>query len=247
MAAFLFSLSVTQLKIMNRTLPYVMALAAFACVACAENAPAVTLTPKQEAAVQKNVEASLHIHRIVLTLRDAAGVEAAMPELRRWAVRRNMQSRHLKGAFQSRTDMRAALAKYGWTEEHEMESKYQLERLAANHFYGSVALAAYYGLPAEYAKPLDRADAAKAISEREELLALLRAVHDAATADAAAPRVAELLASCVATGLTPQHIMQYDPMADAEVRSLHAEYVSLLSVDFYGSTALRDALNNTTP
>ena len=125
---------------MNQTIPYVLAAAALVSPACAETAPAATLTPKQETAIQKDVEARLNIHKIVLTLRDAAAVEAAMPELRKWALKRNMQSRRLRGAFQSRTEMRAAFAAYGWTEQHEMESKYQLERLATNCFYGSAAL-----------------------------------------------------------------------------------------------------------
>ncbi len=217
-----------------------MALAAFVSAAGAETAPVAALPPKQEAAVKKNVEAHLNIHRIVLTLRDAAAVESAMPELRKWAVRRNLQARHLKSVFQSRAEMRAVFAAYGWTETHEMESKYQLGRLASNCFYGSAALAAYYALPAEYAKPHAHEDAATAPTDGEKLLALLRTVHDSGTANDAAPRVAELLAALSATGLSPQHIMQYDPMAEPAVRELHAEYMSLQAVQFYGSAALQN-------
>lgn len=229
---------------MIRPLSPLVAIAALVSVACAETEPTVVLTARQQVAVQKSAEANLRIHAIVLTLRDAAGVEAAMPELCRCAAIRNIQSRHLRGAFRSRTEQRAVFAEFGWTEELEMESKYQLGRLASNGFYGSATLAAYYALPAEYARPVEPTPAA---SPSEELLLLLRTVHDTATADAAAPRVAELFAALSATGTTPQHIMAYAPEAESVVRELHGEFMSLQAVQFYGSAALKNIWHDVTP
>lgn len=204
------------------------------CAVAADTPATPVLTPKQEQALQKDVEAIKKQALLICTIRDAASAEAAFDELCRLRSLQMMQKRHLQSIrFESRAQFRAIQARYGWSEQDSMENKYQSERLGSQQFYGIAKLARLFGLSAQYAQPTTPTPPA---DDREALCQLLRTINSQATADSAAPRVAELLKK---SGIAPALIMGYHPEADYEIRMLHAEYVSLHAVGFYGSAPLR--------
>lgn len=215
-------------------IPYITLLC-LGLSAAVQAVPAIpALTPAQEQAMQKDVEAIKQQALLIRTIRDAESAQAAFDELSRCRARQMMQQRHLQSIrFESRSQFRALQARYGWTEQDSMENKYQIERLASNHFYGVKPLPLLFGLLTDCAEPV--ADSAPA-DNTEALCRLLRGINSPATADAAATRAAALMQK---TGITPAQIMPYDAEAEYEIRMLHAEYISLRAVDFYGSAALR--------
>ncbi len=203
--------------------------------AVAEDTPATpVLTPKQEQAMQKDVDAIKKQAQLICSIRDASSAEAAFNELCRLRSVQMMQKRHLQNIrFESRAQSRAVQARYGWSEQDSMENKYQSERLASRQFYGVKKLALLFGLSAQYAQP---AAATPPADDTEALCQLLSTINSQATADAAAPRVADLLKK---SGIAPALITGYHPEADYAIRMLHAEYVSLHAVGFYSSAPLR--------
>lgn len=224
MAAFFFKLNM-------KTIAHITLWMASLCAVAAD---APVLTPKQEQAMQKDVETIKKQAQLMRSIRDAASAEAAFEELCRLRSRQMMQKRHLQNIrFESSAQFRAVQAHYGWSEQDSMENKYQTERLASQQFYGVEKLALLFGLSSQYAHPVATTPPA---DDKEALCQLLRSINSQATADAAAPRVAELLQK---SGMAPALIMGYHPEADHETRMLHAEYISLHAVNFYGSAPLR--------
>lgn len=225
-----------------KLIPYIALLSIGLCAVVQASAELPALTPAQEQAMQKDVQAIQQQALLLRTIRDASSADAAYNELCHLRAQQTLQKRHLQHVvYESRAQFRAVQARFGWTEQDSLENKLQTERLAVNRFYGVKKLAIIFGLSIDYARPVEEAAPQ---DNRACLLFVLRTVHNKETADAAAPRVAELVQACK---ISRAEVTELCAEVEHEVKMLHAEYVSLLSVDFYGSSALREALNNATP